>query len=89
MRIVVHPSRNVVMAWSPDGKHMLFTSDRSGQTALWAQGVNDGRAPGLAAMIKRDIGSSTSLGLTSSGTLYRYKGRSANVMQVSCTHSQR
>ena len=33
-------------------------------------------------MIKRDIGSSTSLGLTSSGALYVFKGPSANVMQV-------
>jgi len=80
--IVAHTSRNVVMAWTPDGQHVLFASDRSGETALWAQPVAEGRPQGPPTLIKRDIGSSVSLGLTNSGALYVYKSQSANYVQV-------
>jgi len=33
--VVGHPSENVVMGWSPDGKYLLFASDRSGSVGLW------------------------------------------------------
>jgi Tol biopolymer transport system component len=80
--VVTHPSRNVLMAWTHDGRNILFASDRSGQTALWAQRIAGGKSAGGPAMIKRDIGSSVSLGLTNSGSLYVRKGRSANYVQV-------
>ena len=33
--VVEHASRNHVMGWSPDGRHLLFASDRTGALALW------------------------------------------------------
>ena len=38
------PAYDVLMAWSPEGTRLLFTSDRSGGTSLWAVGVSEGRA---------------------------------------------
>ena len=33
---VAHPSNDVLAGWSPDGTRLLFSSDRSGSTDLWA-----------------------------------------------------
>lgn len=79
--VVGHRSRNVLMAWARDG-HVLFASDRTGQPALWAQAVAGGKAQGPPTLIKRDVGFWWSLGLTSAGNLYVFKGPSANYVQV-------
>ena len=76
-------SRNVVMGWSQDNQqHLLFASDRSGKLALWALSVVDGKPRGGPKLVKSDIGSSWSLGLTASGTLYVYKGGDGRYVQV-------
>jgi len=80
--IVADPSRNVLMAWAWDGSGVLFASNRTGQPALWTQRVANGKAQGRPMLVKRDIGSSFSLGLTRTETLYVYKRRSANFVQV-------
>ena len=68
---VVHASNDVAMGWAPDGKHLLFASDRSGGAmGLWALAFADGRPQGTPELVKENIGSSTSMGVTSSGALY-------------------
>ena len=52
---VVHPSRDVLVGWSPDGTRLLFGSDRNGTTSLWALPFADGKVQGSPALIKRDI----------------------------------
>jgi Tol biopolymer transport system component len=66
------PSRNQVMGWSPNGT-LLFASDRSGSTALWALPIEDGKPKARARLVKADIGTSWSLGLTQAGALYVWK----------------
>jgi Tol biopolymer transport system component len=66
------PSRNQVMGWSVDGT-LLFASDRSGSTALWALPIEDGKPKARARLVKADIGTSWSLGLTQAGALYVWK----------------
>jgi Tol biopolymer transport system component len=80
--VVVHASRNFVMAWAPDGRHLLFASDRTGETGLWAQPMAHGKPSGAAVLLRPNIASSISLGLTASGTMHVYRGRSANYVQV-------
>ena len=80
--VIADQSRNVVMAWAPDGSQVLFASDRSGEMALWGQAVVNGKVQGQPELLKRDIGSPVSLGLTKSGSLYVYKEASANFVQV-------
>ena len=67
--VVEDPSKNHVMGWSPDG-HLLFASDRSGTVSLWALPIENGKAQAAPTLVKANIGSSWSLGLTPSGTLY-------------------
>lgn len=66
---VEHPSNDVVMGWSPNGSYLLFTSDRTGSTGLWAVEFARWQPQGSPQQIKADV-SGTSLGLTSKGTLY-------------------
>jgi Tol biopolymer transport system component len=77
-RVVVQdPSQDVIMAWAPDGRSLLFASDRNGPVGLWALPVNDGKPSGSPpTLLKADIGSAGSQGLTRSGTLYVVKGTS-------------
>jgi Tol biopolymer transport system component len=81
--IVADSSRNVIMGWSPDGRDVLFASDRSGSFGLWAVPIEDGKAAGTATLLKTDIASSWSLGLTSAGTMYVWKYASPIYLQAS------
>jgi len=55
--------------WAPDGKHVLFTEDRSGRTGLWSVVVENGRAGGEPRLLYPDL-SGNLLGITTAGTLY-------------------
>jgi Tol biopolymer transport system component len=45
--------------WTPDGKHLLFLSDRMGSIDLWSIAIENGKAAGAP-----------SLGITRAGTVY-------------------
>ncbi len=69
---VAHPSEDAVLGWSPDGRRLLFASDRSGSMSLWALRVADGKAEGPPELLKNDIGQIGNMGMTASGALYFY-----------------
>ncbi|MEO7888868.1 MAG: protein kinase [Vicinamibacterales bacterium] len=70
VRVVGGPANDVLMGWSPDGHSLLFASNRSGTTDLWAVPVSDRRAPGTPGRLKADIGKVRSVGMTKTGSLY-------------------
>lgn len=65
---VVHPAMDMVVGWS--GTKLLFTSDRTGVTALWAVTMRDGSPQGAPEIVKSNFGPANSLGLARSGALY-------------------
>lgn len=80
---VVHNANDLVIGWSPEGKHLLFSSDRTGSNALWAVNIVDGRPRGAAELLKSDIGAdSYPLGLTRSGGLFVYKNISSRDVKI-------
>ena len=79
---VVHPAHDVIMGWSSAGDQLLFASDRTGSTALWALPVADGKPHGAPVLLKPDIGSVTSLGLTASGALHVFKDTSTTALHI-------
>ena len=82
---VAHSSQNVIMGWAPNGSHLLFASNRSGSFGLWAVPIEHGKPVGPASLVKADISSSWSLGLTAAGTMYVWKYASPIYVQVSPT----
>ena len=79
--VVSDSSRNYLMGWSPTGD-LLFASNRSGSMALWTVGVEEGRAQTAPTLVRQNIGSSMSLGLTHSGALYIWKRSGATYVAV-------
>jgi Tol biopolymer transport system component len=67
---VVHTAMDSVVGWAPDGKKLLFASDRTGSAGIWALPVQDGKPQGAPELIKSDVGRFFPLGLTRSGALY-------------------
>ncbi|MBI3048642.1 MAG: tetratricopeptide repeat protein [Acidobacteria bacterium] len=74
-------SKNHVMGWAADG-HLLFASDRSGSLGLWAVRVEDGRPRSVPVLVKSDLSSTWSLGLTRNGALYVWKRAGAEYVST-------
>jgi Tol biopolymer transport system component len=68
--VLADPNLNVAMGWSPDGKQLLFGSDRSGALALWSLPMADGKPQGPPQMLKAGLSKPWSVGVTRSGALY-------------------
>ncbi len=83
-RIVAHRAHDVAMGWSPDGSYLLFSSDRTGSTALFGIEMADGAARGHPVPLKPDMGLAESLGVTNAGALYwgALPGRRGGSVQV-------
>lgn len=69
-RLVEHAAHDRLPIWTPDGKGVLFTSDRSGVNSLWMIRVDEGRPRGAAVLVKPDVGQSVPLGFTRNGAYY-------------------
>ena len=68
--LVEHPADDQFLGWTPDGNHILFSSDRSGSMSAWMIRVADGKAQGSPELVKPDIGYAVPLGFTRSGAFY-------------------
>jgi Tol biopolymer transport system component len=68
--LVTHPAHDSLVGWSPDGKYVLFTSDRTGTIDLWMIPVEDGKAAGKAQLIKEGLGKIDVGGITQNGSFY-------------------
>jgi Tol biopolymer transport system component len=68
--LVVHPADDNVLGWTPDGKSILFRSDRTGVDGLWAIGVHDGKPQGSPQLVNKDMGYFKGLGITRAGAFY-------------------
>jgi Tol biopolymer transport system component len=67
--VVASPAREVVMGWSPDGKRLLFASNRAGANGLWAQKIEGSKASGIPELLKSEIGQH-SYGVSAAGSLF-------------------
>ncbi len=68
--VVVHPADDQAVGWTPDGQHLLFSSDRTGPIGIYAIAFEDGKPRGNPRQLHSDIGRGRTIGLTRSGLLY-------------------
>ncbi|MCK4645370.1 MAG: PD40 domain-containing protein [Candidatus Aminicenantes bacterium] len=68
--LVEHPADDRLLGWSPNGKSVLFRSDRTGTTDIWLIRVTDGVPQGTPELIRKDIGQFYPKGFTSKGSFY-------------------
>ena len=70
-KIVKAAGINQNPVWTADGKHILFTSDRSGRFDLWSIAVHDGKAAGPESLVSADTGNIRIIG-AAGGSYYYY-----------------
>ncbi len=68
--LVEDPSVDYVLGWAPDGKHILFASDRTGTLGAWLVPVADGEAAGPPRLTKPDIWGLYPIGFAPDGSYY-------------------
>lgn len=54
--LVRSPAQDSFPVWMPDGKRVLFVSDRTGTNGLWAIDVVEGKPQGLPQLLKDGVG---------------------------------
>ena len=55
-RLVDHPADDYLLGWAPDGKTVLFASDRTGAPGAWSLQVVDGKAIGSPRFVRSELG---------------------------------
>ena len=70
--LVEHPASDYVLGWAPDGKNIIFASDRTGTLDAWVIQVADGKPQGTPKLVKPDIG--PPMGFTRDGSFYYVSG---------------
>jgi Tol biopolymer transport system component len=68
--LITHPAQEEVFGWTPDGKRVLFASDRTGVNSLWSVRVAAGKALQAPELIRPDLGRGFAMGFARDGSLY-------------------
>jgi len=78
--LVEYPSHEELLGWAPDGKNIIFTSDRNGAIGFWNLQVVDGKSQGDPKLIKSSMEPIEPLGFTRNGSFYYgISGKSNNI----------
>jgi Tol biopolymer transport system component len=72
MVVAGHPAEDQLLRWTPDGRGLLFLSDRSGAWDVWLARLRGGKPQGEPELLKKDFGFHPweVLGLSPEGVLY-------------------
>lgn len=68
--LVTSPDHDYLLGWFPNGKHLLFASDRLNAPGAWAQAVENGAPQGAPFLVRADIGRTFSLGFDNDGRFH-------------------
>jgi len=69
-RITDHLGDDFAPVWSPDSRHLAFTSTRLGGVSLWTIEVKDGKPVGQPVKVKDGLQSARLVGWTARGIFY-------------------
>jgi len=65
-----HPAEDQLLGWTPDGRSLVFFSDRSGTWDIWTVHITGGKQQGEPELLKKDFVDSEVLGFAPNGSLY-------------------
>jgi Tol biopolymer transport system component len=67
-----HPAEDQLLRWTPDGRGLVFLSDRSGTWDIWTVHITGGKQQGEPELLKKDFGYHVwgVLGLAPDGSFY-------------------
>jgi Tol biopolymer transport system component len=67
-----HPAEDKLLGWTPDGRSLVFLSDRSGTWDMWTVHVTGGKQQGEPELLKKDFGyhAAEVLGFAPDGSFY-------------------
>lgn len=68
--LVEHPANDTFPLFAPDGRHVLFLSNRTGTLDAWLLRVEEDRAADEPVLVKKDMGRFLPLGFTDRGAYY-------------------
>jgi len=68
--LVEHPADDYVLGWAPDGKNILFASDRRNSPDAWVIQFSDVKVQGTPKLVKSNIGQVYPRGFTQKGSFY-------------------
>jgi Tol biopolymer transport system component len=68
--IIEHPADDTVLGWSPDGRKIVFMSDRSGSMGIWAIEIAGGKPQGEPQLLRPDVGNISAMGITQDGSIF-------------------
>lgn len=84
--LVQHPAEDVLLGWTPDGKHILFRSNRSGAMSIWALPIFGYNPAGEPRQLKANVGAIQPLGFARDGAFYYIEsggeGREVHIADV-------
>jgi len=70
IRLAEHPADDRLLGWTPNGKWILFASNRSDKWDAWLLGISDSKPAGLPRLAKVNIGDVGAVGFASNGDYY-------------------
>jgi TolB protein len=70
IRLTDTPSNELFPLWMPDGKGIMYLSDRNGTADFYFQSIREGAKVGDAQLVRRNLGRVLPLGITRAGALY-------------------
>ena len=77
-----HPAHDYIMGWTPDGKHILFASDRTGTVDAYVIAIELGKSNGKPELVKSNIGPIVPMGFTQKGSFFYGQWPSADNIYV-------
>jgi Tol biopolymer transport system component len=63
-KLIDTPGDYLFPLWTPDGKRVVYIADHDGTTDLWALDVIEGKAQGRPQLLRRDLGRTLPMGIT-------------------------
>jgi len=68
--LIEHPADDSSPVWTPDGRRVIFSSNRTGSRSLWAVEVTAGKPHGAPMIVRADGANSSPIGFSIDGSLY-------------------